>query len=71
MEKRFDPLWHVVGYKRAVFDRGREYRVPPADSTVQSVTVLEHDYPVVDGSPRHFIIHRVEHCKDEVARWQV
>lgn len=66
MEKRLDPLWHVVGHRHVVFNRGREYRVPVADKTVQKVTVSGSDYLLGDGPPRHFTIRGVEHCKDDV-----
>ncbi|HEY3247579.1 MAG TPA: hypothetical protein VGK88_04710 [bacterium] len=63
--KRFDPIWHVIAHKHVVFDRGREYRVPVADGTVQGVTVKGDDYQVAAGPPRHFIIRGVEHCIDD------
>ena len=66
IEKRFNPLWHVVGHKHVVFNRGREYRVPVVDTTVQKVLISGSDYPVADGPPRHFIVRGVEHCKDDV-----
>jgi len=63
--KRFDPIWHIIAHKHVVFDRGREYRVPVADATVQRVTLKGDDYPVTEGPPRHFIIRGVEHCTDD------
>ncbi|MGH2373632.1 MAG: hypothetical protein ACRDIC_09195 [bacterium] len=65
-EKRFEPLWFAAARRRIVFDRGREYRVPVGDQTVQRVTVAGSDYPVAPGPPRHYIIRGVEHCEDDV-----
>jgi hypothetical protein len=66
IEKRFDPVWHVIAHKRMVFNRGREYRVPVVDGTVRRVTVKGEDYPVAPGPPQHFIIRGIEHCEDDV-----
>ncbi len=66
IEKRFEPLWEVKAHKRIVFDRGREYRVPVGDATVQAVTVAGADYPAAAGPPRHFIVRGMEHCEDDV-----
>lgn len=66
IEKRFDPVWHVIAHKRMVFNRGREYRVPVVDGTVKRVTVKGEDYSVAAGPPQHFIIRGVEHCEDDV-----
>ena len=66
VEKRYEPLWHVTAHKRVVFDRGREYRVPVGDGTVQRVNVAGAEYQVAQGPPRHFIVRGVEHCEEDV-----
>lgn len=66
VEKRYDPLWHVVAHRRVVFDRGREYRVPVGDAAVQRVTIAGSEYEVAAGPPRHYVIRGVEHCVEDV-----
>ncbi len=66
IEKRFEPLWHVMAHRRLVFDRGREYRVPVGDGTVQRVSVAGGDYDVAAGPPHHFIVRGIEHCAEDV-----
>lgn len=66
MQKRLDPIWHLIAHKRLVFHRSREYRVPVADKAVRRVTITGADYDIAPGSPQYFSIRGVEHCEEDV-----
>lgn len=66
VQKRFDPVWHVVAHKRLVFHRSREYRVPVADAVVRSITIAGTEYQIASGSPRCFKMPAMEHCEEDL-----
>ena len=63
VEKRFDPLWHVVARKHLVFDRTKRYHVPASDGTVKVVTFQGVDYQVNDG---RYTLQGLDHCEEDI-----
>ncbi len=61
-QKRFEPFWHAVCSLRQVYDRTRKFSVPVTGPEVQSLTLHDTEYPVVN---RSFTVTAVEHCRDE------
>lgn len=61
-QKRFEPFWHATCSLRQVYDRTRKFSVPVTGPEVQSLTLHDIEYPVVN---RSFTMTAVEHCRDE------
>ena len=61
-QKRFEPFWHAACSLRQVYDRTRKFSVPVTGPEVQSLTLHDTEYPVVN---RSFTVTAVEHCRDE------
>ena len=47
-QKRREPFWHVICATRQVYDRTCNFSVPVTGPEVQSVTLNEIDYPVIN-----------------------
>ena len=62
MQKRWEPFWNVVCATHVVYDRTRKFNVPVTGPEVQSLTLQETDYPVVN---RAIALSAVEHCREE------
>jgi hypothetical protein len=62
MQKRWEPFWNVICARHLVYDRTRKFSVSVTGPEVQSVTVNEVDYPVVN---RAIGFTAVEHCREE------
>ena len=62
MQKRWEPFWNVVCATHLVYDRTRKFTVPVTGPEVQSITLQETDYPVVN---RAITLAAVEHCREE------
>jgi len=62
MQKRWEPFWNVIGARHLVYDRTRKFSVSVTGPEVQSITVTEVDYPVVN---RAITFAAVEHCREE------
>jgi hypothetical protein len=62
MQKRWEPFWNVVCATHLVYDRTRKFNVPVTGPEVQSITLQETDYPVVN---RSITLAAVEHCREE------
>jgi hypothetical protein len=61
-QKRWEPFWHVSCATRQVYDRTRKFSVPVTGPEVQSLTLHETDYPVLN---RAIAFTAVEHCREE------
>ena len=61
-QKRFEPFWHAACSLRQVYDRTRKFSVPVTGPEVQSLTLHDTEYPVIN---RSFSLTAVEHCRDE------
>jgi len=62
MQRRWEPFWNVVCTTHLVYDRTRKFTVPVTGPEVQSITLQETDYPVVN---RSITLAAVEHCREE------
>jgi hypothetical protein len=62
MQKRWEPFWNVICATHLVYDRTRKFNVPVTGPEVQSLTLQETDYPVVN---RAITLSAVEHCREE------
>jgi len=62
MQKRWEPFWNVVCATHLVYDRTRKFNMPVTGPEVQSLTLQETDYPVVN---RSIALTVVEHCREE------
>jgi hypothetical protein len=62
MQKRWEPFWNVVCATHLVYDRTRKFNVPVTGPEVQSLTLQETDYPVLN---RAITLSAVEHCREE------
>jgi hypothetical protein len=62
MQRRWEPFWNVVCTTHLVYDRTRKFNVPVTGPEVQSITLQETDYPVVN---RSITLAAVEHCREE------
>ena len=62
MQKRWEPFWNVVCATHLVYDRTRKFNMPVTGPEVQSLTLQETDYPVVN---RTITLAAVEHCREE------
>jgi hypothetical protein len=66
-QRRVEPFWHVAGRARYVYDRTREYSVPPSSPEVKTVEFGGASYDVVDGKAgRGFRIEVREHCREDI-----
>jgi hypothetical protein len=66
-QRRVEPFWHVAGKARYVYDRTREYSVPPSGPEVKSVEFGGTSYDVVAGKAgRGFKIEVREHCREDI-----
>jgi hypothetical protein len=66
-QRRVEPFWHVAGRARYVYDRTREYSVPPSGAEVKSVEFGGTSYDVVASKAgRGFKIEVREHCREDI-----
>lgn len=63
-QRRLEPVWHVAGRAVYVYERIRDYNVPPSAADVEAITITGTRY---DGQPgsRTFRIPAREHCRSE------
>src|SRR5688500_4792305 len=66
-QRRLEPLWHVAGRAVYVYERDRDYNVPPSAPDVEAITVNEIRYDGQPSGPRAFRIAVREHCRSEFA----
>lgn len=66
-QRRVEPFWHVAGRARYVYERTREYTVPPSSPEVRAVEFGGTRYDIVDrkGS-RGFKLEVREHCREDI-----
>jgi hypothetical protein len=66
-QRRLEPFWYVSGSARYVYERTRDYTVPPSGPEVREVEILGTTYPVSEGGrgPRGFHIPVRERCREE------
>ncbi len=65
-ERRLEPFWHVAASASYVYERRRDYTVPPSASEVHAITVEGVRYELTTGSgARGFRMIALEHCRDE------
>jgi hypothetical protein len=62
MQKRWEPFWNVICARHLVYDRTRKFSVSVTGPEVQSITLNEVDYPVIN---RAISFAAVEHCREE------
>ena len=66
-QRRVEPFWHVAGHARYVYDRTREYNVPPSSAEVRSIEFGGATYEIVDGKTgRGFKLEVREHCREDI-----
>lgn len=66
-QRRVEPFWHVKGHARYVYERTREYTVPPSSPEVRAVEFAGTTHDVVDAKGgRGFQIEVREHCREDV-----
>ena len=67
-QRRVEPFWHVSGSARYVYERTREYTVPPSGVEVREVEIHGTTYEVSDGKGgRGFRMQVRERCREEFA----
>ena len=66
-QRRLEPLWHVAGRAVYVYERDRDYNVPPSAPDVEAITVNEIRYDGQPSGPRAFRMPVREHCRSEFA----
>jgi hypothetical protein len=66
-QRRVEPFWHVSGSARYVYERTRDYTVPPSGPEVREVEVHGTTYPVAEAGkgPRGFHLPVRERCREE------
>jgi hypothetical protein len=64
-QRRLEPLWHVAGRAVYVYERDRDYNVPPSSPDVEAITVNGTRYDLQSSGPRSFRIAVREHCRSE------
>ena len=66
-QRRVEPFWHVAGRARYVYERTREYTVPPSSPEVRAVEFGGTKYEIVDGKGnRGFKLEVREHCREDI-----
>ncbi len=65
-ERRLEPFWHVAARASYVYERRRDYSVPPSAPEVQAITVegVRYELSTAAGG-RSFRMIALEHCRDE------
>lgn len=65
-ERRLEPFWHVAASATYVYERRRDYNVPPSAPEVQAITVdgVRYELSTASGA-RGFRMIALEHCRDE------
>jgi len=68
-QRRVEPFWHVAGKARYVYERTREYTVPPSGPEVREVEIQGTTYGIVEAGrqARAFHLPVKERCRDEFA----
>ena len=67
-QRRVEPFWHVAGKARYVYERTREYTVPPSSPEVRTVEFGGTTYEVADGKGgKGFRLEVKEHCREDIA----
>jgi hypothetical protein len=66
-QRRVEPFWHVSGSARYVYERSRDYTVPPSGPEVREVEIQGTTYAVTEGGkgPKGFHIPVRERCREE------
>jgi hypothetical protein len=64
-QRRLEPLWHVSGRAVYVYERDRDYNVPPSAPDVDAITVNGVRYDGQPGGARTFRVPAREHCHSE------
>jgi hypothetical protein len=66
-QRRVEPFWHVAGRARYVYERTREYTVPPSSPEVRAIEFGGTKYDIVDGKGgRGFKLEVREHCREDI-----
>ena len=66
-QRRVEPFWHVAGRARYVYERTREYTVPPSSPEVKSVDFGGTSHDIADGKGgRGFRFEVREHCREDL-----
>ena len=66
-QRRVEPFWHVAGRARYVYERTREYTVPPSSPEVRAVEFAGTTYDIGDGKGgRGFKLEVREHCREDI-----
>jgi hypothetical protein len=63
-QRRLEPVWHVAGRAVYVYERNRDYNVPPSAIDVEAITVNGVRYESQPGQ-RSFRMPAREHCRSE------
>jgi hypothetical protein len=65
-ERRLEPFWHVSARATYVYERRRDYTVPPSAPEVEAITVegVRYELSTASGA-RGFRMIALEHCRDE------
>ena len=64
-QRRLEPLWHVAGHATYVYERDRNYEVPPSSPDVEAITIHGTRYDTQPGGQRSFRVPAREHCRSE------
>jgi hypothetical protein len=64
-QRRLEPLWHVAGRAVYVYERDRDYNVPPSAPDVDAITVNGMRFDSKPGGQRTFRLPAREHCRSE------
>src|SRR5688500_17491549 len=64
-QRRLEPLWHVAGRAVYVYERDRDYSVPPSAPDVEAITVNGVRYDRQPSGQRAFRMPVREHCRSE------
>jgi hypothetical protein len=68
-QRRVEPFWHVSGKARYVYERTRDYAVPPSGGEVREVEIHGQTYSIVGAgkASRAFHLPVKERCREEFA----
>ena len=67
-QRRVEPFWHVAGKAHYVYERTREYPVPPSGPEVREVEIHGTTYPIPESKgPRLFHLPVRERCREDFA----
>ena len=64
-QRRLEPMWHVSGRAVYVYERDRDYNVPPSAPDVDAITVNGTRYDSQPSGQRVFRVPAREHCRSE------